>query len=418
MNVRLIVLLVAFIIPIPDGGKLLAFETNGRYWDEQPIGYYVNPTGCPVLENGDTIFEILEQATANWEGVACADVSFICLGETDAIWANDDQSTIYCVDQDWMFGEGAAGATLWLPKDPEEPQEVDLALNAADFAWIAGGGDGMQSDIVDPLAVTTHELGHWLGLAHTPEPFASMYYALLPNGMGATLAADDKAGICSLYPNGQTECLTDSDCEPDWTCVTIQDIQACREPHDSAGDFCSKDYLNCEGMCWVSFYECSQVCLFTAVDYSEGYCAPLCNDSECPQGFDCTYLEAYDVNVCMLSETPQDGSDGDSADGDSADGGLDGGHDAGLDAADGPVDTDEVNGDPGDAQTSDDTDDAGVIADRDASSSADDSGNSQTGSGCGCRTSASTGFNLLFGLLMIFWLMIAATSTTRIKSRE
>jgi MYXO-CTERM domain-containing protein len=49
----------------------------------------------------------------------------------------------------------------------------------------------------------THEAGHFLGLSHSPEPDATMY-ASAPIGETAkrTLADDDVAGLCELYPAG------------------------------------------------------------------------------------------------------------------------------------------------------------------------------------------------------------------------
>ncbi|MBM4371216.1 MAG: matrixin family metalloprotease, partial [Deltaproteobacteria bacterium] len=252
------------------------FETNGRHWDTMPVTYWINPAECPALADGSTIVEILERATQAWEDVPCADVQFQLLGTTDKTWDNDGQNTIYCVSDPaaWQFGVGAAGATLWLPKPEGETPEVDLALNAADLEWRDGGGDALETGVMDPQAMITHELGHWLGLAHTPDPYGTMYYGLLPNGIQKTLAGDDRAGLCTLYPSGVTECATDEDCGEDRRCTVIQGVPVCDEVHDGPGAPCDKAYIDCEGMCWVSLYECSQLCWFTDPMATEGYCAP------------------------------------------------------------------------------------------------------------------------------------------------
>jgi len=285
-----------------------AFETNGKLWNEMPIPYYINPEACPVLSNGDHIEDIVAKATQAWSGVVCADVSFQFLGTTSAMWAADGQNTIYCVDgknQEWAFGEGAAGATLWIPTEPGQPMEVDLALNTFDLNWIPGGGDPLTGKDIDPASMITHELGHWLGLSHSPDPFATMYYASLPFAIQLTVDGDDKAGLCTLYPSGETECETDQDCPDKFECVDIAGIPVCRETHAGPGEPCNKEMIDCAGMCWVSFYECSQLCLFTNLDYSEGYCAPLCETSDCPEGFKCTHVQqpGVDVHVCFLDDS-------------------------------------------------------------------------------------------------------------------
>jgi hypothetical protein len=286
-----------------------AFETNDKKWPQMPVPYYVNAEACPAMAGGETLADLVEKAAEAWSTVPCATVSFQYLGTTTDLWAPDGKNVIFCVDgknMEWKFGEGAGGATLWIPTEEGEPMEVDLALNAFDLKWVAGGGDAMAGDEVDPTALITHELGHWLGMSHTPDPYATMYYASLPYGLQATLAGDDKAGICTLYPSGEKECATEADCPEKHTCIEIQGIPVCNEVHDGPGTECNKDWINCEGICWVSFYECTQACLFLTQDYSEGYCAPLCVDKDCPPGFACTHVTqpGVDTYVCFLDDTP------------------------------------------------------------------------------------------------------------------
>ncbi|MGE0825456.1 MAG: matrixin family metalloprotease [Candidatus Binatia bacterium] len=48
--------------------------------------------------------------------------------------------------------------------------------------------------------IATHELGHVLGLGHTPNPDATMFFLAHFDGRGATLHPDDEAGVAFLYP--------------------------------------------------------------------------------------------------------------------------------------------------------------------------------------------------------------------------
>ncbi len=386
MRRQLVIVILSALLAI----EARAFETNGRHWDTMPIPYYINPTNCPVLDSGQTIDDVLQAATRNWSQVSCADVRFSFLGHTDATWDKDGKNTVFCVDSDWNYTQGAAGATLWLPSEPDEPNEVDLALNVSDFTWRMGGADATTTKVLDPVAVVTHEFGHWLGLGHSDDPYATMYYAYLPNGMGATLSADDEAGICSLYPSASTMCTSEEDCEDGYSCISIEGIAVCQEPHDGPGAFCSKDYINCDGMCWVSFFECSQICVFTRLDSTDGYCAPLCNDSDCPEGFTCQYIAQYDVNICTMDQTDEDGgvSDGGDSDGTNILDGADANDHDGGQQADQASDNGQASNEDGTGQ------DAGTT----------DSGSKQKpqeNAGCACNQSPQSAHGIYFLVLLM-----------------
>lgn len=274
-----------------------------------PIRYHVNTAGAPDTE-ADVLARIAE-AAALWEAVPCADVRFEFAGTTEARFAEDGQNVIYWVNDVWQEATpNAAAATLWLNQvDPGAPLEVDLALNNVDFDWVVGGGDALVSDVVDPVSVIAHELGHWLGLAHASDQFATMYQAMLPNAVQATLEADDKWGACNVYPTGVNECATDDDCGPTRRCDASGGPAVCTDRHAPTGDSCSKDDLNCAGMCFISLYECSSLCAFQNVSYTQGYCAPLCVDAPCPPGWVCTDLEQVGSKVCLQQAAAADAND-------------------------------------------------------------------------------------------------------------
>ncbi len=289
----------------------LAFTTNGHQWAGLPVKVALNPEGCPVLADGSTIEDVLLAAMAEWASVTCSKAAFEYVGETTATWAADDLNTIFCVPQgqDWNFSVGAAGATLWIPSGMDGVQEVDLALNATELTWKKGGGNALEANVIDPQAVLTHEMGHWLGLSHSADPFATMYYAMLPFGIQATLEADDRTGVCTLYPDEGSECINDQDCGVEAQCIHPEGLTAglCQSHHAAPGAPCNKDQIDCADMCWVSLTECTQICLFLDLNYTLGYCTPLCGEgkADCPEGFTCT-LAGGNVEVCQLDDPGPD----------------------------------------------------------------------------------------------------------------
>ena len=291
---------VALVLACLVGGPARGYEVNGKHWDSMPIPYYVNVASAPDFGDGSSAFDVVQSATEIWHDVGCADASFLRLGDTTAGFEADGQNTIFWIKDVWPFGDAAAGATLWIPTEEGQPYEVDLALNAVNFEWTVGGADATVTDVVDPTSVIAHELGHWLGLAHTADVHATMYQAMLPNAAQTTLAGDDKLAICTIYPSGVAECANDWDCGGGYACTTTDDVTYCDELRDPVGAPCSKTHLNCADMCLISFYECTTVCAYETGDLSKGYCAPLCTGGlPCPDGWTCTHAPAVDQDVCL-----------------------------------------------------------------------------------------------------------------------
>jgi hypothetical protein len=80
--------------------------------------------------------------------------------------------------------------------------------------------DPVSADAYDLQSMMTHESGHFLGLAHTPDMDASMWaYQQDGSTSKRILAVDDMAGICAIYlPNGSraAETWTSAD-DAGWT---------------------------------------------------------------------------------------------------------------------------------------------------------------------------------------------------------
>ena len=107
----------------------------------------------------------------------------------------DGQSFREIVEGDIIFNNGWTGCSFW---------------NATNFAEVA-----------------THELGHTIGLAHSTDPTATMYSFAHFDGRGASLTADDAAGVTYLYPGAV---------DPNATPVPTPTVVATPAPPDADGD--------------------------------------------------------------------------------------------------------------------------------------------------------------------------------------
>jgi hypothetical protein len=107
-------------------------------------------------------------------------------------------NVVYFDDNGWTGTsiDGTLAATTVTYSDSGKILDADMAINSArnDFSV---GDDNVQTDLV---SIITHEVGHFLGIAHSPLPDAVMYAMYTPGTLKRTLTADDVAAVCSIYP--------------------------------------------------------------------------------------------------------------------------------------------------------------------------------------------------------------------------
>jgi hypothetical protein len=103
-------------------------------------------------------------------------------------------------DADWPYND--AGSALGHTTIHYEPTtgaiyDADVEINSSELAITTS-----NQDVVEDLqSIATHEAGHFLGLADSSVPDATMYGGYSPaNRAARSLAPDDVAAICTLYP--------------------------------------------------------------------------------------------------------------------------------------------------------------------------------------------------------------------------
>lgn len=158
------------------------------------LDLFVNPTNSQSLLTAD----VTAQATASiaeWNGK-----SRITIRQNSTAGTNQESVNELFFSTDpsiFANGTGVVGVTqVYFKNNTGEMIEADILIND-NFAF--------STDINEPNYlgnVITHELGHFLGLGHSQVTGSTMFYAL-SRGQNQ-IADDDKAGIYSIYPTGDT----------------------------------------------------------------------------------------------------------------------------------------------------------------------------------------------------------------------
>jgi Matrixin len=177
-------------------------------WPARCVSYSVNADVPPSIGFAAAQATI-DASFRSWQTVVCPGTTApasitvsnafgpaIC----DHVEYNRDQpnaNVILFRDESWTY-ENAATAlaltTVTFNTRTGDIYDVDMEINTP----LLGSGAPLAFGNYDLQSVVTHEAGHFLGLAHSEQPGATMLRSYDPRMR--SLGADDIAGICTIYP--------------------------------------------------------------------------------------------------------------------------------------------------------------------------------------------------------------------------
>lgn len=179
-----------------EGAFISLFQLAGWQWPASriPISYYVNTSNVPSNVNVNSYVAAVDNSFDSWQAVTTGtQITFNKVGHGTqyGTGAADGMVTV-------GFGTATSGALAHATtySDGQGVTEFDVVLGDDRATWSTTGG-GSTADI---WATTTHEVGHGLGLGHSDDTDASMYFAIY---LGSTHQrdpnADDIAGLRAMY---------------------------------------------------------------------------------------------------------------------------------------------------------------------------------------------------------------------------
>ncbi|MBD3393528.1 MAG: matrixin family metalloprotease [Chitinivibrionales bacterium] len=174
-----------------------AYEFLGPKWPgvNPVMHYYLNERGC---EDVPDEWDHLHRSVTEWTDVPSTAITAEYKGTTAIRSIAPDKKNVlfWAGEGEWPLGSNVIGVCyLWYQSSTIV--DYDIIFNDRDFTWATDGRPGAM----DIGHISTHEVGHALGLGHTEVRGAVMWpTAMRGDTANRTLHADDSLGITALYP--------------------------------------------------------------------------------------------------------------------------------------------------------------------------------------------------------------------------
>lgn len=196
---------------------------------DRPISVYLTSGGAPADVSLAARIKALQGALQAWQGVPGSRVT-LRYGGVTAEPARFDIDVRFDLDFEAEGGEVLAKTLRRVAADGQL-QWAEIVLNGRDVQW--SGGPLLAGRVVaaDLQGVLTHQIGHALGLGHSRDRGATMYFYGTKSSL-RSLSADDQRGLRVLWPasptptaeGGQCDaCDSDAHCSPGAACLAWPD---------------------------------------------------------------------------------------------------------------------------------------------------------------------------------------------------
>lgn len=167
-----------------------------------PIVWRMNPTRGPNVTGAAAFEGAFREAFQAWSGIPTATIAF---AEGQPVAASMkpafDQVNLITTNvtlAEWaVYGLDAMSLTnVTSLVTTGQIVEADIVFNP-NTGFSSGEVSPGRADL---QAIATHEIGHLLGLDHTPLASAVMFPLAAGNSLSRILTADDTIGVSTLYP--------------------------------------------------------------------------------------------------------------------------------------------------------------------------------------------------------------------------
>lgn len=191
------------------------------FWPTSCVSYAMNKLGTESLDPGDTR-NVIRKCFQSWSDVPCpaGGVASMTFQERDPVSCKKSEynktgpnlNVVLFQDADWKYRgiDGTLAKTsVTFNEDTGEIYDADIEVNAA-FNELTITDDPRKAQY-DLQSILTHEVGHFIGIAHSSDTNAVMFASYSPGSLALRqLTPDDVDAVCATYPpNSGVACNTE-----------------------------------------------------------------------------------------------------------------------------------------------------------------------------------------------------------------
>ena len=198
--------------------------TGGKplYWAQACVSFSVQKDGSPLRNiSADAADKVISDGFSAWVSADCGsghpsvqiyDHGQVSCDKQEYNQKSGNANIFMFRDGGWPYAPDTSGGattsaetlaltTITYNVKTGEIYDADVEINSHDNN-ITVGNTNVAADL---QSIVTHESGHFLGLAHSPQPDATMFASYQFGDTSLrSLSQDDIDGICTIYPPDRT----------------------------------------------------------------------------------------------------------------------------------------------------------------------------------------------------------------------
>ncbi len=170
---------------------------------EMPVPFHIESGPTEVGDGSD--IDAMIDSFLEWERPQCSYLTFELVDDARSTGGNacgGPRNTLAWVEQGWPpeLGRAVVAITMTCFEPGGGILGARILFNGQDHEWATDG----RSTAIDVQNVTTHEIGHFVGIGHSDVPGTTMWPTTSTGDVSQReLHRDDVEAVCYLYPNPQ-----------------------------------------------------------------------------------------------------------------------------------------------------------------------------------------------------------------------